>query len=802
MDHLPLGENANIITVPYIAKATYDDGDFSSYPQRRGYDLWSLRERLDTTRPYALLEALTRGRSLDGLVEFVQSWLFFGLLRSCMEPKPNFSDYVLKRTFGAAIITMKNLGRDLAEWKRSLNSKSDVETGAKSLAVRACTQNAIIAILLLDWSAASAVKRRPNDKSISSLQEQLFLCWSLVTVIANAQSKVLQSSNAASDPQLASTVGRMMSWMELRFRRSGWCPHTIHYLKSYFRADLQMYVYGLGTVRRQRDHSRCSVGQCNANVVQPSKVPRHTDSCRGCKSIGPSIEEIVRILRGGHIPVVSLGDSGHDTKLKLTVEAAEPRVDYVAVSHVWSDGLANPNANELPICQLLKLRKTLLQVGSYQTRGRPVSLPIWFDALCIPVNTRYQALRDFSITKMYSIYNHAAAVLIFDLDLQRLHSTAPPREILARTLFSDWSQRLWTFQEGAGGRHNKFLAGAESVLDLDDVSLRCAAESSGPAEALQYSLTGPLYHQLLERICLNPNSSPKHADEGMQRLLATISHRTTSRANDETVVIASFLRLDVSPLLTQNLPEHRMVELLKLLPRIPPNILFAKGPKLDTAASPPGFAWAPRTLLAPYGVGDLVVQTNEDQTVAGAEMPLVKARSNGLGGRRKDVRAGVRCGYEFKSFPLQPRCYLHLRPEAGLAAFFSGLCILDQIVHYQTYLTLKTSTGALYAVHDPCGSRRQVGSGSPKKTALILSIEHPDSMWRPALMVTLHGEISSDPAHRDRTFLIARSSHLVTVCGIDHTLRSHFSNDGPEESMAGAFVTPRWWLVDPVTVRR
>ena len=38
------------------------------------------------------------------------------------------------------------------------------------------------------------------------------------------------------------------------------------------------------------------------------------------------------------------------------------QIYYVAISHVWIDGLGNPNANSLPVCQLACLRHLLEEV--------------------------------------------------------------------------------------------------------------------------------------------------------------------------------------------------------------------------------------------------------------------------------------------------------------------------------------------------------------------------------------------------------------------------------------------------------
>ncbi|GAB7364682.1 hypothetical protein MBLNU230_g5483t1 [Neophaeotheca triangularis] len=798
MEHLPLGENANIITVPYIANTTYDDGDFYSYPTRQDYEFWELAKRSDAEGSHGTLAALTRGRTLDNLAAFIQSWLFFGLLRSCVEPKPESKNYVLQ----SPVITTEHLGRDLLVWKQHVYAKRDIDRAANANTTRDCIDKAIIAVAILDEIASRGAARTSDQEGLNKVWEQLFLCESLISALANAQSKIFGAGHPSTITQTASIIGRMPSWLGNKFRESGWCPHTVSYLKAYFRVDLQMYAYGLGTERSRKDHRKCSVGHCDPVDLENAKTPRHTATCRGCKSVGPPLDDLVRVLSSGQIPIISLGTtSDDDSCLKLQVDRARPEDDYVAISHVWSDGMANSHANELPICQLLELRKTLLQVGSklsIQYQLKRTLLPVWFDALCIPADEKYQALRNFSINSMFRIYKDALAVLIFDPDLRKLQSNTPPLEIMARTLFCGWSGRLWTFQEGSGRKKEKFLAAANTVFDLDDVMLRGrVAEQSGRPEALQYSFSGTLEQQLFQRVYLDPNYI---TELGSQQLLAAISHRITSRTEDEPIVIASFLQLDVSPIEAETLREKRMTRLLQSMTWVPRNILFATGPRLNTPSSPPGFAWAPRTLLAPYGVGDHVVDhvvqsRYDDQTVAGAENPT--AATTRRGRRRKSESL---CLFQAKQAAFKTDvaaslqlCYLHPSPWFGLAAFFPGINIDRPVDVSSGHFTLRTQTNDHFAVRTS-GEGRQPRQKSEPPLALILSMISPDGIWSPALLVTVHGTVASDPANPDREFSMARSLQRVTACSFDPR-NTKFLLKMPAKA---SYFKPRWWLVDPV----
>jgi hypothetical protein len=70
-----------------------------------------------------------------------------------------------------------------------------------------------------------------------------------------------------------------------------------------------------------------------------------------------SLKEIL-VVDG--ISLISIdGGGGTGNPLILKVHERKKRMDYIAVSHVWADGLRNPTANALPSCQIEKLRKSV-----------------------------------------------------------------------------------------------------------------------------------------------------------------------------------------------------------------------------------------------------------------------------------------------------------------------------------------------------------------------------------------------------------------------------------------------------------
>jgi len=94
---------------------------------------------------------------------------------------------------------------------------------------------------------------------------------------------------------------------------------------------------------------RCSLYQLNEVTYRT----KHAEGCTGesCYDMVADEEEIIRILKNGRIPLILSIDSEdiHETNMITLVESG-PHVEYVAVSHVWSDGLGNPQQSALSRC--------------------------------------------------------------------------------------------------------------------------------------------------------------------------------------------------------------------------------------------------------------------------------------------------------------------------------------------------------------------------------------------------------------------------------------------------------------------
>lgn len=142
-----------------------------------------------------------------------------------------------------------------------------------------------------------------------------------------------------------------------RMLAAGWCCHQVNYLSRLY--DLKTFQFMSGLKRlRSECHDRCmGYESCVAYNIDPATYkPRHATEGCGCAMIATPYGKLVAIIRSGGIPIVSVKRS-RNTSFPYRIEVHPRRRGerYMAISHVWADGLGNPHRNALPACQIRRI---------------------------------------------------------------------------------------------------------------------------------------------------------------------------------------------------------------------------------------------------------------------------------------------------------------------------------------------------------------------------------------------------------------------------------------------------------------
>ncbi|KAL1638041.1 hypothetical protein SLS58_009062 [Diplodia intermedia] len=280
------------------------------------------------------------------------------------------------------------------------------------------------------------------------------------------------------------------------------------------------------------------------------------------------------------IPVMRVTRAGDE--VKLGVVAHDPhspeKTSFVAISHVWVDGLGSTSEKGLPSCQVIRLAKSVASL----TEGGDTQF--WMDSLCIP---EAQRQRKKAIGTMREVYQNAVAVLVIEKTIAKISKDAKPMDKFWAILSSSWAQRLWTYQEG-------YLAAKVFMLVADEQLIEMRPPFDEVLDIMRRHARTAAFHYLLEgMVALRPRDKAE-TDIDMGFAADALSWRTTSKATDETIAIAALFDIDSDRLISVEGSEARMRAFFLMVGRTPWDIIFHDTPRL----SAPGFRWAPASLLA------------------------------------------------------------------------------------------------------------------------------------------------------------------------------------------------------------
>ncbi|KIX03171.1 uncharacterized protein Z518_06722 [Rhinocladiella mackenziei CBS 650.93] len=314
---------------------------------------------------------------------------------------------------------------------------------------------------------------------------------------------------------------------------------------------------------------------------------------------------------------------------------------YIAISHVWSQGLGNRRSNSLPLCQLRRLQRFVDALVPQERR--PV--PFWIDTICVPLEP---TARDAAIKAMRIVYRDAIAVLAVDSTLTEFDLSSVSGgncgqsslqtwqvEILMRIKAAPWAQRLWTYHEACLAQQLYFQLGglAPAIWSLDIAGIEDSlpremkrinrgdtiAKPEGMTSASKEELGNsskkqpvlmPLEYTrgylFVEAAALQlfgkdaPDSSTQDFSSDLRYLSRQLALRTTSRLQDEAVCLSTLLGLEPAAVMSDKqgelVPdEERMMRLWEVLEpaKIPAGILFCNRPIYGKRGS----GWMVKSLL-------------------------------------------------------------------------------------------------------------------------------------------------------------------------------------------------------------
>lgn len=594
MDHLPIPEhvvsNPKAI-VPYVCSKDYDGGPFLTYPTREGVaHALPTDGSIPGASPYRQHER-TYPTPKQEQEDFLQRWLCFGLVNEILDHRWR-PDILIRPTQDndgeTKVVSTLGLVETLDTWV------ADIQTG--NLKPRN-TYEHVAECLRLTFATihGAGPDFDPRVKiSLASLGE-------LFSLAAN------EAYRAQNDkcPNTFSPLLDLDHWKSTVLS-SGWCPSQVEIMfgsNSYIQT-LHFFTF-LGQPNSDDYHRRCNHDRCLANQSNLTTYQtKHVTGCQ-CEQLSIDTKRLNEILEDGYLPLLRIQQGHTLNELSVELVSSQATSRYIALSHVWADGLGNPHENALPRCQLDFLRRTIKENYEDVLPEKFEGVLLWCDTLCCPVQPG--KAKDIALAQMKQTYLKAARVLVLDasLAIQNIE-TMDLCEAGVRIFNSRWNRRLWTLQEGA-------LAATDSRLSFwfkdRAISLSYLTHKISQLFTTNIGRKGVASYILTEIAHFSPVSYEvigiQHRDLGS--IEAGLRNRSVSVPSDEPLLIANLLDLDVVDILNGPCPlancagfgcDHSRIHRLWLLmptifQGIPKTILHRLGPRL----SEPGFRWAPSTLL-------------------------------------------------------------------------------------------------------------------------------------------------------------------------------------------------------------
>ena len=435
---------------------SYPLSNMHGYPLQRG---WTSDE-IEVLR-YESFDRMNR--SPEEALAMIQSWMTLGLLEAVLDEKIPSSLYVKTNENSQSFFQSSALRTQIDGWYQQLVMSP---MSAEDLALR---QDAITTSLkeAQSWNHNLSLVEEDGTGHLHVAQVPTFnSVMRLTTIVAEAVWSISQLLPVTDDRFALDYSWWMTEENEAKLAEKlsskGWCPTLFQGLSELNRARTSFFEYMSMVEPRgqtQAMHEGCKDRKCTGFNVKGGYKPHHTTSCRGCATLKPSIAEIGICLRKGGIPIIDGVALLEDTEDSVKSCTLGDMGNYVAFSHVWSDGLGSTTEKRLPKCQIEKLLDNTLQSCK--------ATCFWIDSLCVP---QQQDLRKRAITLMAKTYQSAAAVIVLDARVQHYSIRDPLEEQLVALGLSVWQQRLWTLQEGSLAKRPLFkfsdaLVDRETILE-------------------------------------------------------------------------------------------------------------------------------------------------------------------------------------------------------------------------------------------------------------------------------------------------------------------------------------------------
>lgn len=644
MDHLPTPvdrKHHDTVKFYHGDDTVFSPGDFFAIPKRYGYEEHQAQDEdeeglLDEN---LIRKGLYKPMTVEVANEFLQEWLFFGLLADVSGQKVVAKDFY----DGDSTIHTASLNTMLEKWGAAARGESEQSAEQRKIQY-------IRGSLALDYARAFvsqhlAYKNLDGEPNEHIETEELTGIHAEVDRNLTLSIAILGETLQKARPELAPGLQDLAQFWtspnaqdqrwgnSVRCRQKmierGWCLRDIRRIEATMPGVTGVYyasaIETMGSDINHKDHG-CTYWDCK---VQPQNLePMHSSSCRPheCTPVNIADQElaIVQALKDGKTPLVTWDRIKNKPTLEFhKLDTSEVR--FGALSHAWSERIFDrgPDMDGNHGRAVFKCQLKNLQEGfNYLIRNRHNepdgtaqnenggNVPFFVDILCFPRKASKTAA---ALRQMKTVFQKAESVIVWDRNLleQQLREEDKLIEVNIRIRTGAWSRRLWTLQEAVLAKDLQFqFEGDKSFLSMEALA-NAMTKAKGVLD-----IAHPYHHIWRSGRPLGPaiyelrRAGKEHR---VARLWQAVQFRQCSSPEDEPLILANILGgVDLDRLEAINrgtkkqIADARMailLELINLSPGlgIPSGIIFVPGERLIAEQEQIGkraFEWAPKTWLS------------------------------------------------------------------------------------------------------------------------------------------------------------------------------------------------------------
>ena len=597
--------------------------DFWRYPQKQG---WSV----DGCQPWWTSNAEETARR-------AQEWMYFELLHKFLGQPINVSSLARKDNNSERILLDSSVVPELlTRWlARQYASKRDTQNYIGTVSEGPWKESLVLSLLtrvVLECNRLDDLDD-PSQSTALAIRVLVETLTNAIYDLANVKATGARNIQKMEDNSL----------LTQRFLSNGWCPFQVAQLWGQYLPSTTYYLSSLyreptfGGVK----HDQCDETRCTTTSIDPATYKhQHAESCSTgpdtCQMVGVQNAMVAECIKRGRIPLIEFKECG-DGLLRPSIIESRRDLRYVALSHVWSGGLGNVDANSMFSCQLRKIHMLLRTIrengdddldrdrGSRKTQGMkrdmraslrmkplpPQQVLLWIDTLCVPVGAEHAQTRVMAIAQMAQIYVEAQCVLVVDPELQKMKfKDLPDEELFASVQCSSWNSRSWTFQEACMARvfYVQFLDGYSIIdkkwhdfmkrLDRKTTFDATASEASNETISMRETLMMEVSKwfgtmPVMTKIRSYDSRTLMTRSEDWQNFVRVwngLCTRSTTKSDDLYGIIAIMVDLTAYEILRLD-PQERMKAILRSQSTLPVSLLYQDCPRILDAQGTS--MWAP-----------------------------------------------------------------------------------------------------------------------------------------------------------------------------------------------------------------